>query len=351
MKRAGFALVIVLLLTMPAVSAVNIMTAVSVAPLTLTSSEITTASRLQAKVVFNGQDVRQWSSSMDVFMSGIPTGPAVEGLYVRVYPRPLPGAEKMFATRAETLPPVVDLNSPLLEELTREGEGMVGAGAGGSYFYDFKPNLFPGPGAVRFYALIKNGKRWELRIVWFIGLVHKSDATKLLNVFEYTTAPWSGTSVPDPGYLRVIMNRAGAGGRGGEYEDLAMENWEKTQAIKKAETPTPPKAETPTPTPEKTENRIIAPSRQVNSGSFKTVRKPVIFIGTYDRMDLDISRPDGSIDKLTVYPGETQLDLQCGRNIFEMKVYYPSGRVRAKNPIEYVVDLTERSITFRDGGE
>lgn len=346
MKRALIALVLVMMMMLAVPAVADVAWVMSASPVTLTSSEIRPSHTMQAKVVFCGQTTQQWASSMGVFMTGIPTGEAVKGIYVRVYPRPLPGAAKMFATRAEDLPASVDLKDPRLFELPRESSGMCGPEGGGSYYYDFDPNLYPGPGAIRFYALIKNGKRWELRIIWFIGITGKSNSSQMTSVFEYTTAPWSGPT-PDPAYMRVMAERAGAGGRGGEYEDLALEQWEKQQAIEAAKVPVA--IVDSRSNHEKISEFVSVTKRAGNSSRLVTFK--LKFVGNFSEIGMVVSSPDGGLDSNIIYSSNptTTLSLPSGQNNFDLLVDYGT-RMAHQKPISIDVDPSDRVITIQIGG-
>ncbi len=247
MKRTAIVASLFLMVLASTAIAADVVPVVAFTPFSSKTSEVQATGVLQARVLEDGCVVRQWASSMGCFFSGIPTGGNCKNRIVEVFPHPLPGAEKVFATRSDDLPATIDLRDPRLIELPKVPVSNTGVGGGSVYVYSFSPDVFPGPGAVRFYALIKNGKRIELRAFGFIGIVEHSNSQQPIGVFEYTTAPLpdeNGKPGPDA-YRRIEMNRAGAGGKGGEYEDLAMENWEKAQERAKWEAANTPRQEKP----------------------------------------------------------------------------------------------------------
>lgn len=179
---------------------------------------VVTGAAPQAQFYYMGQPIYQWAASMSEFLKNVPTGLNVEADF---YPNldaatlAVDGVYLSFQELSGKLD-IDDKGNANIANVYRCQRGLDGR-----YLVRIPFDRFPGPQCLRFYALIRDGRRKEYRFL-IINWATKSDVTQLTTRIEYTTSPWpSECAKPSAVELSNAMDKAGVGGSGLVYGGIA----------------------------------------------------------------------------------------------------------------------------------
>lgn len=198
----------------------------------------------QADVYYNGQSIYQWGASQAEYLKAVPYGLGVEVVFYPNLDAQTQGIEGVYLSMAE-------LSGTL--KVLRSDNGNTGLSGvfrcertmDGRYAVRIPIDRFPGPQCLRFYALIKDGKRKEYKFL-IIKWANRSDVVALASRIEYTTAPWpTNAGKPTATQLSALMEKAGVGGSGLVYDILLANAGVSTPQPQVVEQPAPMPAPMP----------------------------------------------------------------------------------------------------------
>jgi hypothetical protein len=195
----------------------------------------------QAVFIYEGQIVHQWGASQAEYLKAVPYGLDVEAVFFPNIDAQQQAIEGVYMSMAE-------LSGSL--KVLRDSNGNTGVAGvyrcertmDGRYAVRIPIDRFQnGPQCLRFYALVKDGKRKEYKFL-IIKWASRTDTVALASRIEYTTAAWpAGAKRPTWLELAAFMEKAGVGGSGPVYDILL--------ANASVSTPQPQVVEQPAPMP------------------------------------------------------------------------------------------------------
>jgi len=210
---------ILAVLALPTMAATTFEPFISAPIYEVKTSEVMAIANPQAGISYLGQDVWQWSASMNEFLKGLPTG---IGACMRIYPNidaDTQGILNIYVSPSELF------GKARVQDLVPGQRDLQGR-----WYIDIPIDRFPGPQCWRIYALIKDGKRKDRTVLVVFHWASKKNKTQWVDRIEYTTARWNG-DFPDPLTLAIYMRRAGVGGSSAfVYDELDAADREAEEA-------------------------------------------------------------------------------------------------------------------------
>lgn len=229
MKRILFVVVLLLVIAVSA-QAADVSVAAAV-PIQKDSSEVKAVANPQFALRYKEQTFWMWDCLMGEYPKNIPTG---LGIIVRVFPSvdtSMQGLLGLYVCPHELNDTVLDLSKGQVVKCQQTPEGR--------WYADIEIDKYATePLNIAFYALVKGAKRSE----WFflipirqLTFVNKANASQSVGSLRITTSPWAWSDPDNPLSIAKMMRRAGVGGSGLVYDQIADADYEAVEAQKAAE--------------------------------------------------------------------------------------------------------------------
>lgn len=158
-----------------------------------------------------------WSLMMDEYLKSLPTG---IGLEAKLFVNASAGTNQILAvyrTGAE-IQSKVRIDKHTYESQTPGFDRCRIGEKSGRMVFSVPVDNYTGVAFHRFYVLVKDGKRNDLRLL-VLNIARKRNSTSEVTPVEWTTVPWPGKHRPTKGQLMRWMEQRAVGGEAAEDLD------------------------------------------------------------------------------------------------------------------------------------